>query len=409
VSAAAAALNPEFSVNGQFGLAVDPALRKSHTATGADSNAQLERDADTTLDLRSGQDKSLPTFTQHTKKKVLDYQHLWTAADWKKHVSRRRYLRHIYSFPRSRIFKRTAPMLAVLLSWAATIVTLNKKWGAPVLRLSLPVHTMFTTFVAFLLTLRTNHSLSRLLEGRLAWGRLVLMTRNLSQLIHAYVYPVNDQLALKAVRHLSLFGWTLKARMRVEPDDDVIDTMLTEEDARYVKNQRKRPVALLARIRQIVAYEVGRGTINDAAHKSLESDLLELNRVYGMCERIRMSPIPPMYTRHTSRLLMFWLFALPLALDSLGMGLAGVLGVSYVAGFMTLGLDEISMQLEQPFRLMPMHQLSGACMRDVVDPFVCPPPGLFGKGVEGVGGRNGDREELEGDTKRPKYWLTKLE
>jgi len=113
------------------------------------------------------------------------------------------------------------------------------------------VLTLFTSFVAFLLTLRTNHSLSRLLEGRLAWGRCVLMTRNLSQLIHAYIYPVNPQLGLQCARHLSLFGWTLKARMRVEPDDDVIDAMLEKVDGDYVKLQRKRPVALLTRIRQV--------------------------------------------------------------------------------------------------------------------------------------------------------------
>lgn len=50
------------------------------------------------------------------------------------------------------------------------------------------------------------------------------------------------------------------------------------------------------------------------AHRSLENNLLELNRVFGICERIRGSPIPPIYTAHTSRLLVFYLVLLPCAL-----------------------------------------------------------------------------------------------
>ena len=63
-----------------------------------------------------------------------------------------------------------------------------------------------------------------------------------------------------------------------------------------------------------------------------------------------------------------------------------------VAGFVTLGLDEISMQLEQPFRLMPMQQLAGAVMLDVADAFVERPPGLEDEEGEGE-----EREE-------PRYW-----
>jgi len=117
-----------------------------------------------------------------------------------------------------------------------------------------------------------------------------------------------------------------------------------------------------------------------------------------------MSPIPPMYTRHNSRLIVFWLLSLPVALDASGLGVFTNFLVTYVAGFMTLGLDEISMQLEQPFRLMPMHQLSMAVMRDVADPFTCPPPPL---GVEGGGGENGDFEEQGqmGGWEKPSYWV----
>ena len=246
--------------------------------------------------------------------------------------------------------------------------------GKPWFTIPLTPITLLSSFVAFLLTLRTNQSIARLMEGRLAWGRTVLLTRDTSQLLAAYIYPVNKAHGLLAARHLSLFGWLLKARLRDESDSDLINSMLPEQDAFFVNSSRKRPVALLSRIRQIVANENNKKHISTGAHHVLESNLLELNRVYGMCERLKGSPIPPMYTRHASRLLFFWLFSLPLALSELSMFTSMI--TTAIAGFITLGLDEISMQIEQPFRLMPMQPLAGAVMRDVADAFVCMPPRL---------------------------------
>ena len=116
------------------------------------------------------------------------------------------------------------------------------------------------------------------------------------------------------VRHLSIFGWLLKSRLRDEDDKDVVDLMLPYPYSSYVNSQRKKPAAAIAQIRQIVMQVAQQGLLPSAAHRTLESNLLELNRVFGMCERIRGSPIPPIYTAHTSRLLMFYLFLLPCAL-----------------------------------------------------------------------------------------------
>jgi predicted membrane chloride channel (bestrophin family) len=285
--------------------------------------------------------------------------------------------------------KRTAPITACLLVWAFGILQMNKNIGVlrPLLPaflqphlgpLSIPLSalTLLSSFVTLLLTYRTNQSLSRILEGRLAWGRAVLLTRDTAQLINAYIYAADKQLGLLAGRHLSLFGWLLKSRLRDEDDTAVINTVLAPESARYVAAQRKHPVALLTVIRQVVAKMAATDKINIASQMALEGNVLELNRIMGMCERIRMSPIPPMYTRHTSRMIMAWLFSLPLALTTLKISILTNLLITFSASFVILGLDEISMQLEQPFRLMPMQPLAAAVMRDVADAFVCQPPVL---------------------------------
>lgn len=44
-----------------------------------------------------------------------------------------------------------------------------------------------------------------------------------------------------------------------------------------------------------------------------------------------------------------------------------------------LGLDELSHLFEQPFRLMPMYQISKRSMMGVADAFTCRPPPLVGE------------------------------
>ena len=77
-----------------------------------------------------------------------------------------------------------------------------------------------------------------------------------------------------------------------------------------------------------------------------------------MCERLRGSPIPPVYTSHTSRLLVFYLLFLPLALHGSETRKFVTVLVTSTVSYAMLGLDEISHVLEQPFGLMPLHQLS---------------------------------------------------
>ncbi len=63
-----------------------------------------------------------------------------------------------------------------------------------------------------------------------------------------------------------------------------------------------------------------------------------------------------------------------------------------VCGFAMLGMDEITHQIEQPFRVIPMQQLSNRILQDVADAFVCETPKL--PGADGK----------EYTFKKPAYW-----
>ncbi len=248
-------------------------------------------------------------------------------------------------------------------------------------------------------------------------------------------------LGLMAVRYLSLFSWTVKDRLRDSDRMDIIETMIPSGgsnvhvvtstngdgngneiendsgndndnaskysyggDLAYLSSQRKRPAAIIARIRQLVAVLAQRNMIPYAPHQQLEQNLNEMNYILGMCERLKGSPIPPVYTSHTSRLLVFYLVFLPLALlggsSSAQTKLTTVLLTATVS-YAMLGLDEISHVLEQPFRLMPLHDLSRNIMMDVADALVCRPP-PFGQDVNEDENENEDGGQL--DLTAPMYW-----
>ena len=64
------------------------------------------------------------------------------------------------------------------------------------------------------------------------------------------------------------------------------------------------------------------------------------------------------------------------------------------------GLDEISHLFEQPFRVIPMYQMSKRSMQAVADSFTCRPPALLGEVRD-------DKEEMIGQRELTGHWSNK--
>ena len=81
----------------------------------------------------------------------------------------------------------------------------------------------------------------------------------------------------------------------------------------------------------------------------------------GSNERLATSPVPRFYTRHTRRFLHFWLILVPLGLwapfeNSWNHG--GCVFATFVISAFLLGIEELSIQLEEPFSVLPMHGMT---------------------------------------------------
>lgn len=244
--------------------------------------------------------------------------------------------------------------------------------------------------LALLLTLRANASLGRINEARQAWGKLILRGRNLAALLKVYVWPHHPQLAILAARHLVVYGWSLKALVRDESwnsQQEVYQTMLSEVGTNdhddqsihklLLKNQQPQdlppPILLSLALRHIVAQVAAENLIQPnffVPHAAMEKALDDLDAVTGICQRLWTSPIPPTYSRHLSRIMVMYLLLLPWAMiANLGPTrhlLPWIVGwTSALVSYVLIGVDEIGNEIENPFPLLPLQQLS-ANLQNVV-------------------------------------------
>mmetsp|Transcript_23729 Transcript_23729/g.75136 ORF Transcript_23729/g.75136 Transcript_23729/m.75136 type:complete len:149 (+) Transcript_23729:867-1313(+) len=74
-------------------------------------------------------------------------------------------------------------------------------------------------------------------------------------------------------------------------------------------------------------------------------------------ERLFASPIPPTMSRHVVRSLALWLLTLPVVLVG---QLSPPLVLFYVAAtsYIYVGIEELGVQVEQPFDILPMFQMA---------------------------------------------------
>ena len=94
------------------------------------------------------------------------------------------------------------------------------------------------------------------------------------------------------------------------------------------------------------------------------------NQVQRLCkalyssERVLKTPLPTGFTRHSSRLLFLWSNCLPLALYPL-VGPFGTLPTALLTSYAVLGIEDISVQLEEPFDILPLRQYSDGIIESI--------------------------------------------
>ena len=310
----------------------------------------------------------------------------FTAEHWGKHKSPYRKLRHMVNIFRSSPVQRLAfPDLFLTASVAACLTYYNEfiHFADSVSHIEPAGFAGATTAIGILAGFRLNASYGRYEECRIFWGDTNNTIRDLGgqtmmwmkdadqqkrmmKLNKAYPVVLHFHLHAKGGHHnmkRSKPGQApFKDRVQAEFEAELhaIYTDGKDEsdfqrlaDVKY--NGGNTSLEVLTLMRETIAGSVG--TVDAIYVRELDEQCQRLCASYGASERVLRTALPTSFTRLTSRLMFIWSNLLPFALYP-AMGPFGTLPTALITSFAILAIEDIGVQLEEPFDILPLRQYS---------------------------------------------------
>lgn len=166
-------------------------------------------------------------------------------------------------------------------------------------------------FVSF----RTNQAYDRWWEGRKLWGRMINESRHWATQATRYIRQAADQRLL--VHRHTAYVHALRCLLRKQDpfldDEFLARIVVAEDDVDALRDESNLTHALLdLQFRDVVALN-DEGSLNDLRLQSMDETLRELINIQGGCERIKKTPMPPLYGLLANRLVELYAILLPLA------------------------------------------------------------------------------------------------
>lgn len=300
----------------------------------------------------------------------------YTSQDWPRHRSSRRFFRDLVTLPTSAVFVALVEPLAALGGCALAACLLGTHF--PKLQLNpLPLQ-LTASALALLLVLRTNRSYARWLDVRRTFGEAHATVREVARKCACWIMPLDPPRAEGVARATAAFFECLNAKFQPtstsrsnggsdesqrEALEDALRALFVDpSDARLVA---WAPHPTLAALQMASTHAREARGLGEKPLMELERDLSILSRCLGSCERMFSTPVCLPYKRHTTRALALWLALLPFALwSSLGWM---TLPCTWFVSFLLLGIDEVGMQMEEPFSVLPLRQIARMAVQDVLD------------------------------------------
>eukprot|EP01025_Chloroclados_australasicus_P030467 TRINITY_DN3057_c1_g1_i3.p1 TRINITY_DN3057_c1_g1~~TRINITY_DN3057_c1_g1_i3.p1 ORF type:complete len:542 (-),score=12.88 TRINITY_DN3057_c1_g1_i3:1910-3535(-) len=290
--------------------------------------------------------------------------HLW-------HYHRRvnRYFEHLFSVRQSIVLRRILKPCIILTMLSAVVYAFNYTMlnvlSKPnlVLAISPVVHQLLGAVLSLQLVFKTNSSYARFDEGRKLWSSLIRYSRDFIRIASCYL---TLQCMVRLGSYLKVFckvlKWELRQGERTQKEiKRTLQKHLPSDEAAYLLQQPNISYAIILQITRVL--KEYQPSIPDYLKKRLEAYVGEMIQILTNCERIYHSPIPLSYTRHTTRSLMVWLATLPLALYPIFNW--QMIPAIFIASYLFLGIDEIGVEIEEPFCILPLSPLCKIVKQDV--------------------------------------------
>lgn len=201
--------------------------------------------------------------------------------------------------------------------------------------------------LALLMVLRTNAGYERWWEGRKLWGGIVNQSRNLAIAALSYGATAAPEWRQSIVRWTAAFAHVSRRSLRAERDLPEVARLVGLDAAAYVARTEHMPDTVAAEIARMLADAVDQGWLSPFAMLRCDKERALLIDHIGACERILKSPLPLVLVIKVRRFIGLYLLILPFSLvDRVGWATPVL---TMLVAYPMLGLDQISVELENPF------------------------------------------------------------
>ncbi|MEE2787098.1 MAG: bestrophin family ion channel [Myxococcota bacterium] len=230
-----------------------------------------------------------------------------------------------------------------------TIAVVVAVWDhfSPIAPLDKAPHGLVGVALGLLLVFRTNSAYDRFWEGRKRWGMIVNRTRDLSRQSLAWIRESPEE-KIRIVHQLILFAYATKEHLRGTRDLSPLADLLSGEELAAIQAVDHMPLQAAENVTTEIVKTYRQGHLDLVASQFLDTDITNLIDQLGACERILKTPIPFAYVLHLRRFVLLFLSTLPLVFVHMDWLMVPVVAIVTYA---LLGIEEIGVQIEDPFGL----------------------------------------------------------
>jgi predicted membrane chloride channel (bestrophin family) len=299
---------------------------------------------------------------------------------------RSNWLRDLLSIGNSRVLQRVADRLFGTTLWAAFVAAsyqaedllpAESSFRDAMEMLLVPTwpHEAVGGFLAILLVFRTDQAYERFWEGRALWASVHSATRSLCMLAMSHFGPGPTRDMLLA--YATAFPIALREHLRGRRDIAEIERVFAAYSGPHGGGSCSAGSSALALLRAAdnmpstlltgLSVELGfllrsnqldipdapadaSGQRQAALWALMQQHVERLTEVIGSCERLKLTPIPLSYSRHTSRFFTLYLLTLPFTLVKECNPLT-VPAICIGIGYVLYAMEEIGHVIEEPFSL----------------------------------------------------------
>jgi predicted membrane chloride channel (bestrophin family) len=227
---------------------------------------------------------------------------------------------------------------------------------------------------------RTNASYERWREARQLWGSITTQSCNVARMASNWAsseLELRDDVRQQLVQDVANAAWAFSRSLQMhlageeEEEEEFfmeLKMRLPAADAEALIGARHRPNRALYQLsRAVEALPMERYRKNEIDHC-----ITTLQNNCGACEQIYQTPVPLIYTRQTARFLTFWLLGLPLALwepFATSWNHTGMIGAAGQIAVFLFSIEELAIQMEEPFGLLNLRHLIDNSIGQAVDEY----------------------------------------